>query len=63
VRAACLTFDERFALAFEHARMVFERRGGFISDDDLLDIADAWEWGGADRERLLDALFNAVFED
>jgi hypothetical protein len=67
-----LPFDARLALAYEAARVVFERRGNFISDDSVLDIAAAWTVNEldfenedavfADYDALKEALFSLVFE-
>ena len=68
-----LSYGDRLMLAYEHAKMVFERRGGFISDDDILDLADDWTTdrrddtyefitGDTDWEHLRDDLHDAVFE-
>lgn len=63
-----LDFADRLLLAFEAARLQYERREGFLSDDDLLDLADAWttdpepDWDAEDwaprpdREALIEAL-------
>jgi hypothetical protein len=68
-----LPFNDRLDLAYEEARLVFERRGDFISDDSVLDIAEAWTVNEldfdnedavfADYDALKDALFSLVFED
>lgn len=64
---AHLSFEDRPALAHAHLGVVFERRGNFLSDDDLLDAADLFttsvfredeaDWSDGDRERLIEALF------
>ncbi len=70
---AHLSFEDRLALAYAHLGVVFERRGNFLSDDDLLDAADLFttsvfredeaDWSDGDRERLIEALFALCTED
>lgn len=37
-----LPFVARYELALEDARITYEARDGFISDDDILDISERW---------------------
>lgn len=64
-----LDFADRLLLALEGARLQYERRDGFISDDDLLDLADEWTTDTnetylpeyrADYSALVDALFESL---
>ena len=58
-----ITINDRFLLALTNLEMRFERRNGFLSDDDVLDAATAWtltdfdaeDW--TDYETLRDMLF------
>lgn len=71
-----LPFDVRFGLAYEAVRLTYERRDQYLSDDDLLDAADAWtidapyadDEDPSDRDRpdydaLVAALFAAVSQN
>lgn len=64
---APLSFDDRFRLAVDQVAATFEARNGFLSDDDLLDAADAFTtdtmdddgfYFGGDYARLRDRLFD-----
>ena len=65
--ASPLDFNDRLTLVHAHLAAVYERRGNFLSDDDLLDAADLFttsvfredeaDWSDGDRERLIEALF------
>jgi hypothetical protein len=71
-----LPFHDRVILAYEECRLVFERRDGFLSDDSVLDVAEAWttddlhhgfesddpaDWPSVDDyERLRDSLFELL---
>jgi len=67
-----LSFKDRLELAYADARTVFERRGSFISDDDVTDVAERWttddiDWSDLDASRpdfeaLRDTLTVAIFE-
>lgn len=68
-----MTFDDRLSIALERVRLVYERRGNFVSDSDLLDTADLFttdELGpdglypeDGDRDALLDHLYAEVFPE
>jgi hypothetical protein len=66
MNAACLPFAERVILAVCQAGMRYEQRDGFLSDDDVLDIAESWAWdgqGGEDFDWLVDALYAVLFPE
>lgn len=66
-----IDYFDRYLLALEHLRLRWERRGEFLSDDDVFNAADLFtteqpdaEGGfaeGGDRYRLLDHLYETVF--
>lgn len=77
--AVALPFPERVWMGIEALRMRYEARDGFLSDDDVLDAADAWtvsvrdadedsetgwiDGDDADYRKLVDTLFGVVFEE
>lgn len=62
-----LPFEDRVALVHAHLALRYERRGSFLSDDDLLDAAELftvdmreggdWVNGHADYDALVARLF------
>lgn len=67
-----LGFDDRLRLAYSDVVMVYEARDGFLSDDNVLDVAERWsvadfasddEAGWDDYEALRDALFTLLAPD
>jgi hypothetical protein len=67
-----ITYYDRLMLAMSHVNLTFERRGGFLSDNDVLDIATAQacrcsykinDKAVSERDRMITDLNNALTDN
>jgi hypothetical protein len=57
-----LGFFDRLEMAKAHCALVFESRGGKLTDAEVVDIARRWTTTGRDREQLdVDMLIGRLF--
>ena len=69
-----MAYRYRLLFAYEECRLTFERRGNFISDDDILDTAEHWttsrptltddgRFNGYDNDNDLRRLINDLHDE